>query len=323
MVLNIQRFSTEDGPGIRTTVFLKGCALRCKWCQNPESWIVEPQIVWYGDRCIGARHCLSACPKGALTLTREGMLIDRDKCDGCGACAEVCPAGAIEVLGARRSVEWVCAQVVRDRPFYEESGGGVTLSGGDPLFQFHFSRALLRRMGELGLHRALDTAGYASLDKFRTLVELSDLILLDLKIMDPVLHRKFTGVPVEPILRNARWLGSREKAVWIRTPIIPGFTDSPQNVAAIADFIRDHIPVVERWDLLGFNNLCIAKWRRLGMFFECEDTPLVGEEQMHQLAEVARNSQVRQITWTGVTRESVSSGGKLSEEGVMMGGEDS
>lgn len=316
-MLNIRRFSTEDGPGIRTTVFLKGCALRCKWCQNPESWSPEPQIVWYGDRCIGARHCLSACPKGALTLTREGMLINRDRCDGCGACAEVCPAGAIEVLGARRSVEWVCAQVVRDRPFYEESGGGVTLSGGDPLFQFSFSRALLMRMGELGLHRALDTAGYASLDKFRVLVELSDLILLDLKIMDSALHRRFTGVPVEPILRNAKWLGNQEKAVWIRTPIIPGFTASSQNISAIAEFIRDHMPGVARWDLLGFNNLCIAKWRRLGMLFACKDTPLVSESQKHQLAEAAKDSQVPQITWTGVTREAVTSG-KLREEEVMM-----
>lgn len=306
MVFHVQRFSTEDGPGIRTTVFLKGCALRCKWCQNPESWILTPQIVWYADRCIGARHCLSACPKDALTLTRKGVQINRNICDGCGACAPVCPAKAIEVLGRERSVEDVASEVVRDRPFYEESGGGVTLSGGDPLFQFQFAEALLTRFKEEELHTALDTAGFGNFNQFQALVELADLVLLDLKLMDPAQHEAHTGVSLESVLHNAKWLGSQSKTVWIRTPIIPGFTAGEHNITSIASFIRQHLPNVERWDLLGFNNLCVAKWQRLDTPFACAETPLVSERQMTQHIEAAQVSGVPRILWSGVTQEAAS-----------------
>ncbi|MFX1566654.1 MAG: glycyl-radical enzyme activating protein, partial [Promethearchaeota archaeon] len=291
-VLNIQRFSTEDGPGIRTTVFLMGCALKCQWCQNPETWTVTPQLVWYQDRCIGIQHCLSACPNNALSLTADGMKITRNLCDGCGACIPVCPTKALELLGSERTVEDVVAEVLRDKPFYEESSGGVTLSGGDPLFQHQFAHKLLLRFSKEGLHRALDTAGYASQEIFQKITKESDLVLLDLKQMNPDLHKKYTGVPLEPILANAKWLGEQEKPVWIRTPIIPGLTDSPNNIAAIAAFIRLHLPNVERWDLLGFNKLCKAKWHRLDRAFPCEDTQLVSEKQITALVETAKNSQI-------------------------------
>ncbi|MFW9830495.1 MAG: glycyl-radical enzyme activating protein [Candidatus Thorarchaeota archaeon] len=304
IVLNVQRFSTEDGPGIRTTVFLMGCALRCQWCQNPETWTVTPQIVWYQDRCIGAQHCIPACPKEALTLTVDGMSINRQRCDSCGACIPVCPAKALELLGTERSIDDVVAEVLRDRPFYEESDGGVTISGGDPLFQFHFAHALLKRFQEAGLHTALDTAGYGPASQFQTLIQNSDLILLDLKQMDPSQHETLTGVPLEPILINARWLGGQNNPVWIRTPIIPGHTDSLDNIAQIAAFIRLNLPNVERWDFLGFNKLCKAKWVRLDRAFPCRDVPLVSKKHMTRLVEMAKESQVTQITWSGATQES-------------------
>ncbi len=302
-VLNIQRFSTEDGPGIRTTVFLMGCALKCQWCQNPETWTVTPQLVWYQDRCIGARHCLSACPQDALTLTAEGMKINRDQCDVCGACIPVCPAKALELLGTKKTVDEVVAEVLRDKPFYEESNGGVTLSGGDPLFQHQFTHQLLHRFSEKGIHTAIDTAGYAQTTIFQQIVQTSDLVLFDLKQMDSARHKECTGVPLEPILTNAKWLGGQETSVWIRTPIIPGMTDTPNNITAIATFIRLHLPNVERWDLLGFNKLCKAKWHRLDRPFPCADTQLVSEKKITQLVETAKESQVEQITWSGVTQE--------------------
>ena len=303
IVLNIQRFSTDDGPGIRTTVFLMGCDLHCHWCQNPETWSLTPQLVWYQDRCIGARHCLSVCPKNALSLTQDGMQIDRQQCNGCGECIPVCPSKALELLGTPRTVSEVVTEVVRDRPFYEESDGGVTLSGGDPLFQHHFSYSLLQNFKEVGIHTALDTAGFSSPPIFRKLVELSDLVILDLKIMDANQHKTYTGVSLQPILDNARWLGGEANKVWIRTPIIPHQTDSPSNIAAIAAFIRLYMPNVEQWDLLGFNKLCSQKWQRLDRPFLCAETPLISEKHMSKLMEIAQNSQVEKITWSGVTQE--------------------
>lgn len=304
LVLNIQRFSTEDGPGIRTTVFLMGCALRCQWCQNPETWSLTPQVVWYKDRCIGAQHCITTCPQNALTLTQEGLRINRKRCDSCGECAPVCPSKAIELLGTERSVDDVVNEVLRDRPFYEESGGGVTLSGGDPLFQHQFASALLQRFNNEGLHTVLDTAGFSRREDFEKLVQQTDLVLFDLKLMDPNQHQEYTGVMLEPILENAKWLGGQDQPVWIRTPIIPGFTNQPQNIAAIAAFIRLYMPNVERWDLLGFNKLCKAKWERLDKLFPCAETALVSEKQMTQLIEIASDSQIEHITWSGVTQES-------------------
>jgi len=249
---------------------------------------------------------LSACPKEALTLTERGIVINRNSCDGCGACAPVCPTKAMEILGTERSVDDVAEEALRDLPFYEESGGGVTLSGGDPLFQFEFTKALLTRFREEGLHTALDTAGFGELEQFQAIVKMSDLVLLDIKMMDPALQEAYTGVPLDPIIRNAKWLGSESIPVWIRTPVIPGFTDSQNNVAFIASFIRKHLPNVERWDFLGFNNLCAAKWQRLDVPFACAETPLVSGGKMTQIIEAARASCVSLITWSGVTREAAS-----------------
>lgn len=303
-ILNIQRFSTEDGPGIRTTVFLMGCALKCHWCQNPETWTLTPQLVWYQDRCIGAQHCLSACPNDALSLSASGMRIARQACDGCGSCIPVCPSKALELLGTKTTVQEVVAEVLRDKPFYDESGGGVTLSGGDPLFQHQFSHKLLQRFSKNQLHTAVDTAGFAPQEVFQRIIQESDLVLFDLKLMEADQHFEYTGVSLEPILNNAKWLGGRDKPVWIRTPIIPGYTDSPKNIAAIAAFIRLHLPNAERWDLLGFNRLCIAKWKRLDRTSPCEDSPLVSEKQLTTLIEIAKESQIEQIMWSGITQES-------------------
>jgi pyruvate formate lyase activating enzyme len=307
-VLNIQRFSTEDGPGIRTTIFLQGCALRCKWCQNPESWYLKPQLVWYNDRCIAAKDCLLSCPENALNLTNEGMIIDREKCTGCGKCVVACPTKSFEVMGEELSVDAVIKQALRDEPFYDKSEGGVTISGGDPLFQQKFSLEILKSLKQKGIHTAIDTTGFSKLEEFKQLVDFSDLVLLDLKQMNPSLHKDFTNVDLKVILTNAKWLGEQKKKVWIRTPIIPEYTDQEANIIEIAKFIKKNMSdVVERWDLLTYNNLCVSKWERLDFCYELEQLPLVTTEKIQKLAKFAKESGVP-VTWTGVLQKEENDG---------------
>lgn len=308
VVFNVQRYSTEDGPGIRTTVFLKGCPMRCPWCHNPEGLDRRPQLVWYEVRCIGARDCLKACPREALTLTPEGMVIDRERCDACGICEEACPAAALEVIGKERTVEEVAAEVLRDRVFYEKSGGGVTLSGGEPALQAEFSRALMEALKTEGIHLALDTCGGVAWKRLEPLVKLADLVLYDLKLMDPDAHLEYTGVPLELVLENARRVAAAGKPMWVRTPVIPGYTDGEETIRRIARFIRDELPTVERYDLLAFNNTCNAKYRRLDLIFALAGVGLITEERMEGLAKAALEEGITVARWSGATAREMGAG---------------
>ncbi len=301
-IFNIQRFSTEDGPGIRSTVFFKGCPLSCLWCHNPEGISPRPQLLWYETRCIGARDCLKACPEEALTLTPEGMVIDRDRCTACGRCVEACPAAALEVIGRPWELEDLLAEVRKDEAFYRNSGGGVTAGGGEPMQQAPFVTAFLARCRQEGISTALDTSGIASWEAYERILPHVDLLLLDLKQMDPEAHRRMTGVPLEPILENARRFGETDVRIWVRTPIIPGHTDSRENVEAAARFIAAHMPNVERYDLLAFNNLCAAQYERLGIPFPLADAPLMRREEMEALHEAAVKAGAPNAHWSGATR---------------------
>jgi len=306
VTFNVQRFSTEDGPGIRTTVFMKGCPLRCRWCHNPEGLSPQPQLVWYDVRCIGARRCLAACPASALDLTPEGMRIDRDRCTPCDLCAEACPSGALEVIGRRWTPDELLAQVAKDAAFYETSGGGVTVSGGEPAMQPNFVEAFLQLCHESGIATALDTCGYADWSVYERLLPHLDLILYDLKILDRERHRQATGVYPDRILANAAAIAERGMPMWVRTPVVPGYTDDEENIGALAAFIRTRLSTVQRWDLLAYTNLGVAKYRRLGLPYPLEETQLPARQHMERLAVVAADGggpRLRQVVWSGAVRE--------------------
>lgn len=294
-ILHLQRLSTEDGPGIRTTVFFKGCPLRCAWCHNPESLSREPQIQWFAIRCLGCETCLTACPEGCLSRAEVGLVIDRERCQGCGKCAEACPAGAIELLGRTVTLDELLAELRKDRAYYDASGGGVTLSGGEPTLQVDFTEALLRGLKAEGIATALDTCGLCSADTLDRLLPFSDLVLYDLKLYAAELHRQFTGSPNQRILDNLLHLQAMQSRLpfrlWIRTPLIPGATATAENLTALGGFLSDHLDGgVERWELCAFNNLCRDQYTRLGMEWTYAQAPLLTAAELADFEHIAKTA---------------------------------
>lgn len=295
-VLNIQRMSTEDGPGIRTTVFFKGCPLRCRWCHNPESLDPRPQILFNGSRCIGCLTCVESCPSGAVSRTADGFSRDPSLCTGCGECAEGCPSAALERVGRSWSLIELVNEIGRDRAYFETSAGGVTASGGEPALQAPFVAAFLDECSAAGFHTALDTSGHAPEPAFIDLVRRTDLLLFDLKTLDPKRHRMLTGRTNHRILKNldaAAGLIARtgRPKLWIRTPLIPDDTDNDENIVSIGRFISQKLSgLVRRWDLSAFNNLCADQYRRMGLSWPYPAAGPQPQEKLAHIDSVARES---------------------------------
>ncbi len=263
-VFDIKRYSIHDGPGIRTTVFLKGCGLHCLWCHNPESIAPGPDLMHWPARCVRCYSCLRACPAGAIGRDAAGgVVIDRSKCDVCGRCAEACLYDAMQIVGREMSVGEVVAEVEKDRIFFEQSGGGVTLSGGDPLVQAEFAGDVLDACRARGFHTALDTAGLAPRGVFERLARRADLVLYDLKVIDEALHREYAGVPNAVILDNLRRLAAAGPEVWIRIPLVAGVNDGEDNIRRTIDLLRP-LGTIRRIGLLPYHAGGLDKARRIG-----------------------------------------------------------
>ena len=294
LVFNLQRYSIQDGPGIRTTVFLKGCPLSCWWCHNPESQSPEPEIIVLEGRCTGCGLCRQACPRdlggdgGADGTPSVPATLPRgNQCAVCGACAAACPSEARQVVGRRVTVAEVLAEVLKDRIFYDGSGGGVTFSGGEPLMQTPFLLALLEACRSEAVHTAVDTCGFASRDDLLAAAQLTDLFLYDLKAMDDPRHVLHTGVSNAAILDNLTALGQVHRNIWIRVPVVPGFNDDPDELDAIVRFAAS-VPGVCRVSLLAYHRTGVQKAANLGRPSQAPTVAPLSPDQMEQAAQRLR-----------------------------------
>ncbi len=288
IVFNMQKFSLNDGPGIRTVVFVKGCPLHCLWCANPESQSPCIEILHDKEKCRNCLHCMDVCPQKAIDLDTQVIQIDAKKCNGCGKCANECPAKALSQEGEIKTINEVLHYCLQDLDFYEESNGGVTLSGGEVLSSPEFTAALLKTLQENNLHTAIETSGFAAPNTFNKITKYADLLLFDLKHWNPIAHKKGTGVSNELPLSNMKAAITAGKAVLPRIPVIPGFNDSLEDAAGFAAAL--HKVGAAGAQLLPFHQFGENKYKLLGKKYVYDNTPPLRQEDLLEFQERLRRA---------------------------------
>lgn len=282
MMFDLQRFALHDGPGIRTTVFLKGCPLNCVWCHNPESKKHVPQLCFLEKKCISCGRCQAVCPHQVHVLSPEGHRIDFDRCRQCGRCVEVCPSQALKIFGTTRSSDDILREVLKDRDFYRRSGGGLTVSGGEPMQQFEGLKELLRKARENDLHICLDTSGQAATAKYEEIAEDVDLFLFDYKMTDPLEHKKYIGADNRLILENLDVLCCRGSRIYLRCPIIPGINNNESHYRKIAELSRKY-EQIEQVNLMVYHDMAKGKTGQIGEEYPLASVKTVEAEEKKQI----------------------------------------
>jgi len=280
-IYHIMRYSLHDGPGIRTTVFFKGCPLRCWWCHNPESQAVRPELMFFAERCLACGDCIPLCPEGAVHWV-DGAISVSSACKSCGTCVDICPAGARELVGRWMTIEEALAEIEKDRVFYDQSGGGVTFSGGEPLLQPAFLEALVAACRARGIHTVLETSGLARGETLRKLSGMVDLFYFDVKLVDGAKHRQYTGVGNEAILENLETLAEAGASVVVRMPLIPGVNDDEENISATMRLLKRLR--LRQIHVLPYHRTGIEKYRRLDQPNRMQDVAPPPREQVRAVA---------------------------------------
>ena len=283
-VFNIQRFSVQDGPGIRTSVFTKGCPLECPWCSNPESIKPYTEVAHVAPLCKQCGSCIEACDLKAISLAEKGIKIDREKCNNCGKCVQVCTNDALKLFGEEVSVQEVLDEAIKDKLYYHSSDGGVTASGGEALRQARFVSALFELCHEEGIHTTLDTSGHCRQADMEMVLEHTDLVLFDLKLIDPGSHIAILKASNQPIHRNARLIVERGVPMIVRIPLIPGLTDTDENLEGVANFVRDldsELPI----NILPYHRMGMGKYPMLDREYKLSELQLMPDERLKEIVD--------------------------------------